>query len=488
MSGLNQANQLYSQTVGNQFLQPNLEAALRKQQLSNQVLQASANIAPQMSAAQLAYNQARVPNLNAATQLVLGGQLPTSQAQAGLIGTETAKNQFQLQNPALMLPPGMPQQLGALAILKNLMPSQYGNNQVAPPTQDQNFVDKLGTGVPERIPGMPSAGNFVNQGGSPTIPQQTPPPPPIGGTQNVGGVNVPSNQEFANLMVKGMVAPIQEKISQADYYQSRASGYNFQSLPPTEKSYMIAQAAGMGVDPMQAAAQFNNGATIQSIAQQKGLDPNNLPTPLYAATPATVQLIQRRDQALNEINSIMPNITSSMAPYARQFAGFSPSQIAGAINNADPDQQARFLAAKALMPEMASLRLKAMGGNIGIEAIREVNNQSMGNIKSFQGLVSPKVYQSAQNYVDQWINQGADAANRVGLAGTVGNLNTGGKPLTGSTMTGAVTPSQVGVQTSSVETPQYAPNASVSMIAPNGEKITVLGSNVNEALKRGAKL
>ncbi len=155
MSGLNQANQLYAQTVGNQYLQPNLEAALRKQQLSNQVLQASANVAPQMSAAQLAYNQARVPNLNAATQLVLGGQLPTSQAQAGLIGTETAKNQFQLQNPALMLPAGMPQQLGALAILKNLMPSQYGNNQAAPPTQDQNFVDKLGTGVPERIPGMP---------------------------------------------------------------------------------------------------------------------------------------------------------------------------------------------------------------------------------------------------------------------------------------------------------------------------------------------
>jgi hypothetical protein len=116
-----------------------------------------------------------------------------------------------------------------------------------------------------------------------------------------------------------------------------------------------------------------------------------------------------------------------------------------------------------------------MGGNIGIEAIREVNNQSMGNIKSFQGLVSPKVYSAAQNYVDQWINQGADAANKVGLAGSVGNLNNGGQPISNATMTGAQTggtPAGVG--------------AMVSMKAPNGESFSIPAANVQAALKMGA--
>lgn len=470
--GIGQANQLYAQGVQNQFLQPNIEAALRKQQLANQISQAQANVAPQMSAAQLAYQQAKTPNLNAATQYLLSGQIPEAQAQAGFIGTEAGKNQFQLQNPELMLP-GLPGQIGAISLLRKLMPQEYGENQVAPPTQSQDTVNGLNNGIPVRLPGMPSAGaaTGINQ------PSNAPilPPQPYGTLQNPaagatpGGL--PSQQALSNLLVQGMMAPIQEKIAQGNFYQSRASGYNFQSLPPTEKSYAIAQVAGMGIDPMQGAAMLNNGQTISSIASQRGLDPNNLPTPLYAATPQTVQLIQRRNQALNEINSIMPNITTAMAPYSRQFANYSPSQIANAVQNDDPDQQARFLAAKALMPEMASLRLKAMGGNIGIEAIREVNNQSMGNIKSFQGLVSPKVYTAAQNYVDQWINQGANSANKIGLAGSVGNLNIGGQPVSSEMMTGARS------------VPQG--NGMVRVIDPTGRTGMIPSSNLSAALQSG---
>jgi hypothetical protein len=471
MTGIGQSNQLYQQSMQNQYLQPDMQAALRKQQLSNQISQAQANVAPQMSAAQLAYNQAKTPNLNAATQYLLSGQIPEAQAQAGYLGTESGKNQFQLQNPELMLP-GLPGQIGAISLLKKLMPQEYGQNQASTPTQNQGFVN----GNQGQIPGMPSAGNMgqSQSANGPLLPPNT-----YGNAQNPAAGStpggLPSQQALSSLLVQGMMAPIQEKIAQGNYYQSRASGYNFQSLPPPEKSYAIAQVAGMGVDPMQAASMLNNGQTISSVATQRGLDPNNLPTPLYAATPQTVQLIQRRDQALNEINSIMPNITNSIAPYARQFAGYSPSQISSAIQNDNPDQQSRFLAARALQPEMSSLRLKAMGGNIGIEAIREVNNQSMGNIKSFQGLVSPKVYSSAQNYVDQWINQGANAANKVGLAGSVGNLNNGGQPMSNATMTGAQPPVNTAPQ----------PSGMVRVIDPSGRTGSIPASNLSAALKSG---
>lgn len=490
MTGMSQANQLYAQNMQNQYLQQNLQANLRKQQLANNISQAQANVAPQMNAAELAYKQAQTPNLNAATQYILGGQIPEAQAQAGYVGTMAGKNQFSLNNPATMLP-GFAGQIGGLDTLRNMGLLNNGQSpNVAPPTQNANFVNGMSNGVPMRVPGIPSAGNISPGGQNGQIMPQNPygaQPQNGQGQQDIAQGNNPglmNYQDAQNLLLKGMTAPIEKNIAQSNYYQSRASGFNFQSLPPTEKSYMIAQAAGIGLPPLQGAAYFNNGGTLEQLAQQKGLDPNNLPTPLYAATPATVQLIQRRNQALNEINTIQPEITAGMSPYARQFGGYAPSQIADAIQNDNPDQQARFLAARALMPEMASLRLKAMGGNIGIEAIKEVNNQSMGNIKSFQSLVSPKVYTAAQNYVDDWINQGANAANKVGLAGSLGNFNTGGKPLTNSTMTGAT-------QNSSAQNnspvPKYAPNASVQMFAPNGEKITVLGSNVSEALKRGAK-
>jgi hypothetical protein len=478
MTGIGQANALYQQSMQNQYLGANMQAALRKQQLANQISQAQANVAPQMTAADLAYKQAQTPNLNAATQYILSGQIPSAQAQAGYIGTEAAKNQFSINNPSTMLQ-GLPGQIGGLAVLRNM--GMLSNGQVpqsSAPTQDQNFVNGMNNGVPMRAPAMPSAGAMTggNQNGAPILP-----PNPYGTPQNPaagvgqGNGDLSSFEGARNLLMQGITAPIQEKVAQANYYQSRASGFPFNSLPQNTKTYMIGQAAGMGIDPQDAIKAYYNGETISSLAQQRGLDPNNLPTPLYSATPQTVQLIQRRDQALNEINSIMPNITTAMAPYSRQFAGFSPSQISSAITNDNPDQQARFLASKALMPEMASLRLKAMGGNIGIEAIREVNNQSMGNIKSFQGLVSPKVYSAAQNYVDQWINQGADAANKVGLAGSVGNLNNGGQPISNATMTGAQTggtPAGVG--------------AMVSMKAPNGESFSIPAANVQAALKMGA--
>lgn len=470
--GIGQANQLYAQGVQNQFLAHNMQAALQAKQLANQITQAQANVAPQMNAAQLAYSQAKTPNLNAATQFLLSGQIPEAQAQAGFIGTNAAKNLFSLKNPTTMLP-GMAGQLGSLSILKNLLAAKNGSSiGVAPPPVG------VGSG---QIPGMPSAGN-LNQTNAPVNGPLLPNSPySAPGSQNgippLQSDGLPSTPDLMSFGMKSILAPMEKNIAQANLYNTKAAGFAFNSLPQNQKTYMIAQAGGLGIGPQEAIKAYYNGETVGSLAQQRGLDPNNLPTPLYAATPATVQLIQRRNQALNEINSIEPQITAGMSPYARQFAGYSPTQIADAMKNDNPDQQARFLASRALMPEMASLRLKAMGGNIGIEAIKEVNNQSMGNIKSFQGLVSPKVYTSAQNYVDQWINQGANAANKIGLAGSVGNLNNGGQPMSNATMTGA---------NPAAATSGASSGALVAMKAPNGEIFHIPAANVQAALKRGA--
>jgi hypothetical protein len=447
MAGIGAANALYAQSVQNQYLKPMLQQQYQRGQMQNQILQPQAQYAPQMTQAELAYRQTQAPYARAQTQALLQGNIPLMNAQAGLIGTEGQKNQFMLNNPTTMLP-GMAGQIGALNVLKTLDPSLFGSPNVAPPTQYQTTASDLSNGTPTQLPGMPSAGSVVGDQGQSSS-SFLPPNPynnfaspsplmsnmgqqemaqqqmPVnqGQQQPVEQPAFPSVQGLANLMMQGVTAPIQEKIAQANFYNQRAQGYNFSLLPPNEKSYVVAQAAGLGYEPLQATALLNSGKTISDLAQAKGLDPNNLPSPLYPASSQTVNLIQRRNQALNEINTIQPMLNNALAPYSRRFDGYSPSQIAGSISNDDPDAQARFLAAKALQPEMSSLRLKAMGGQVGIESIREVNNASMGNMKSFQGLVNPKVYSSAQNYVDQWINQGAQSANKVGLSGSLGNIS-----------------------------------------------------------------
>lgn len=203
----------------------------------------------------------------------------------------------------------------------------------------------------------------------------------------------------------------------ADYRQQRLTMNQWTSLPTDNKKSLLAQARGMGYDDNDAAKLFSQGKSIEDLATAKGLDPNNLPDPDYAPAGSNVAQAQKRNQQLTEINKLNPILTSAMAPYSRRIAGYSIAQIAQAISNDDPDQQAKFLAAQALTPEMSALRAKAMGANVGIETLREIQNASMGNIKSYNALVSPEVYTKANQYIDQWLEDAVTASNKVAFGG-----------------------------------------------------------------------
>lgn len=200
-----------------------------------------------------------------------------------------------------------------------------------------------------------------------------------------------------------------------DYRNQRLTMNQWTSLPNDNKKSLLAQARGMGYDDNEAARLFSQGKSIADLAVSKGLDPNNLPSPDYAPAGSNVAAAQKRNQQLTEINKLNPILTQAIAPYSRRIDGFSINQIADAIKNDDPDQQARFLAARALNPEMNALRAKAMGANVGIETLREIQNASMGNIRTFNGLVSPDVYTKANQYIDQWLETAVNASNKVAL-------------------------------------------------------------------------
>ncbi len=496
MTGISQANQLYAQSMQNQYLQQNLQAGLRKQQLANNISQAQANVAPQMNAAQLAYNQAKTPNLNAATQYLLSGQLPEAQAQAGYIGTMGAKNQFQLNNPATMLP-GFAGQIGGLDTIRNMGLLNNGQSpNVAPPTQNSNFVNGMNNGVPMRVPGIPSAGNIAPGGQN----GQIMPPNPYGAMpqngqaqQDIAQGNNPglmNYQDAQNLLLKGMTAPIEKNIAQADYYNSRANlseqqsqAFAFNALPQNTKTYMIGQAQGMGVPAQQAIKAYMSGETISTLAQKMGYDPNNLPAPIISPTPQSLNQISVRRQARAELGVMQPFVTSALAPYSSQFNSYSPKQMWDAMSNDNPQQQMNTLAAIQLSPELISTRARSMGVNIGIETLREMSDKSQMNMKALQAFVTPQVFSGAQKIAESYINKGGNAANTVGLAGSLGN--TGGVNPSVAYQPGAVpqTPSNPSslAQNSSAQN-----NSMVVMKAPNGEMFHIPSSKVAAALKMGA--
>jgi len=352
-----------------------------KNKLANELARINLQTQPQMNQAELAFKQTQVPYLQAQAGLAnqqaqyyapnIQSEIDMRKAQIPLLNEQVKQAQFNSQNP-LLSQSGAAGQAGAALYLQQhpellKMPTPPGAIKLQP-NQQQQQADM---------------------------------------------------QQLPQMLLDNLKSQFAQRSALADYYGQKADKYDFTLLPSDQKKQVIAQAAGMGIDPNSAVSMLASGMTIPEIAKQQGFDPNNLPDPIYPATNTDISRIHQRQQSVAEINKLQPILTEALAPYASRVAGYSPKQIAQAITNDDPDAQARFLAAQALMPEMSSLRLKAMGGQVGIEALREVTNASMGNINSFQSLVNKDVYEKANKYMDQWINQAVSSANSAGLnAGT----------------------------------------------------------------------
>lgn len=244
--------------------------------------------------------------------------------------------------------------------------------------------------------------------------------PNIHNFQNTSGDSNTRKNDIASLLKESIISDLTRKNAYADLANKKSENYGYGMLTADQKRRWVAQAQGMGVSENDARKFFNKGGSIQELAEAKGFDQNNLPEAIYSPTNTDITRAHFRQQAVSEIDAMQQILTEAVAPYSQRIMGYSPKQISEAIKGENPDAQARFLAAKALQPEMASLRTKAMGGQVGIEAIREIQNASMGNINSFQSLVSPEVYSKAQQYMQDWISLGSKTANAIAFNPEIG--------------------------------------------------------------------
>lgn len=183
-------------------------------------------------------------------------------------------------------------------------------------------------------------------------------------------------------------------------------------MTANEKNWSLAMGRGMGIDPTEMQKRLNEGQTVSDIAQEKDINVAEV-TPKYAPGQEMVKQNQKRAAYTKELAILDKNMVGSMAKYQNKIRGYSLDQVADAISNEDPEEQGRVLAARALQPEIAALRLKMANANIGIESIKELQAKSLGNLKILESTVSPEAYTAMQKYMNLWLNEASEGFGKA---------------------------------------------------------------------------
>lgn len=189
-----------------------------------------------------------------------------------------------------------------------------------------------------------------------------------------------------------------------------SSALAWRTLPAVEKNRSLALAVGMGIDPVSASEYFASGKNLNDLANEQGYTLNEV-NANYAPTTPNITAVQRRKAFDAEMKTLNERIKEGMSPYAQKVAGMSFEQIIDQLDSlsegADKDTKkklGKFLAARALAPEMAALRLNTMGGRVGIEAIRDLEAKSESNAKLVLPIDS-EIYNYMQDYMQQYIEE-----------------------------------------------------------------------------------
>ncbi len=186
------------------------------------------------------------------------------------------------------------------------------------------------------------------------------------------------------------------------------SGTGFDKLPVDEKKRAVGLTTAMGIDPVEGTQLLRSGKSLEQIAKDKGQELSDL-VPVYPLGTENVKQLQRRSGYVAELKNLEQKVAKPLSKYPAKIRGYSLEQIADSLDNKNPEEMGQVLAARALSPEIAALRLKVAGGNIGIEAINELTNKSMGQMNIIEGLVDTPTYLATQKYITQWLEDAAES-------------------------------------------------------------------------------
>lgn len=386
----------YRETTQNRYLEPSLKEALQKAQLENKYY------APNIES-QIGLRGAQAGHLGALTNKVgIENQfLPQK------LKDEAANRAFALNNP-LFGYSGAAGQLGALAYIKE-----------HPELFEQSNTNNLQS----YIPGFTEA-NYQNQD------QQLSPYDMLKQsiikslTPQSSKTSLEKAQDYASQLDSQFGKDSEQAKLAHAYVEKVAHGTQKQkdlaleqhrekldnralwnSLPANAKAHAIAIGQGAGFSADETVRHLASGGSMKDLLYQHGITDESQVEPVYQLTTAAQTQLLQRQFASTEADYLSNFIRKNTGEYARTVAGYSPKLIHDQLSGKNEDQQARFLAARGLAPELVNLRLVLANAKSTVHAQKMLSDKAMLEMHNFKSLVSPKIWNKTQKIMDDTLQK-----------------------------------------------------------------------------------
>lgn len=358
---------------------------MQAKDLENALKQIELQYAPRKTEADIGYKEAEIPNLM----------------------SQTAKNKAAIQNP-LIDKTGVAGDIGAqiyLAQHPELNTLVNGNQPGVSPPQ----VDLPIPAGAKNIPGQLNQPLQMNK-------------------EEIDKINqLKQPESLASALKNSMNSKREGELARTDLAKKKAASLNFRLLKPDQANYAYAQTNTFGLDPTKAAQKFSEGKTLEDIAEEMhfGKDPSKWPdaTKGYNMTAAQRNQLQKRNFAMNELDTLTEFTNKALGPYAATIGDYSLPQIAqmakvklGKGTDKDIDEMSDFLAAAIITPDLASVRANSVGtSNIGIGAIKHFEDTAFNKFKVLRSEFTPEVWTKANTRVTKVIKDAVNKATKLTL-------------------------------------------------------------------------
>lgn len=192
----------------------------------------------------------------------------------------------------------------------------------------------------------------------------------------------------------------------------------YSSAPAAAKLGEIALYGGMGVSPQDASAYLREGISASAYAKTHGIDAGKV-KPVYPLTAKQGEQLGNRTAFGDEIKVLSDATTKALSPYGAKVGGVYVGLARDAMfgGKEKEDKVAAALGAQALQPELAGIRTKMMGGQVGIGAIREMMDAALSKAHFPEILMTPTLREKMNVWMENRLQEAASAF-REGLTKT----------------------------------------------------------------------
>jgi len=196
--------------------------------------------------------------------------------------------------------------------------------------------------------------------------------------------------------------------------QNQASAKEWNSKDKELKTYEMQKAKMMGYTPEEAYNKFSTGATLETLADEKGLQLKDIPEPKNIS-PEIKKAAQAQTLSYKTLQPIRKIVDDGLAHYSSSTVmGIPMGFYRDKLLNQNYEDQAKYLAAMALAPEAVLKRIKATGANFSVRMLNEITESSYGKLRHLMTRynVNKAVFKRAEKIIDDTLNESQKEAQK----------------------------------------------------------------------------